>query len=399
MVLTAQAEAVKGVIGRDVQEVRPTATSVYAFLAGKDGVEYLRSLLADKDPDVRAVAIGALASQKDTASIERMAVAAQGVNDATLACKVIDAAAEWGEVGVVPVLIPFLQNDGFSYGISVDDDAGIPAVRARQRLHTLTGHWFPYDVEAAAKVWKEAAAVTDAAKRNELLNALLVAPECPVVAEMVGSPRFDAPKVLEGPGASTRTGDSPDESLTPRDATATALVRLGNTSDQRITLAKSPTHVSESEKSATGSWSGGGTFNTEPLTKTDFLSLEPGASTEIEVKLNVLFLRSEPKDRKVTLIYARNGKALGLKTWMGRVDARFGSEWKEDGKIEVVEQHWPNGELKVFGLTLDGRRYWYWQYFDEQRRLIRTESYAPGHGPAESNPAHPSSEAAGTKAP
>lgn len=102
--------------------------------------------------------------------------------------------------------------------------------------------------------------------------------------------------------------------------------------------------------------------------------MEPGASTEIEVKLDVLFLRSEPKDRKVTLIYARNGKALGLKTWMGRVDARFGSEWKEDGKIEVVEQHWPNGELKVFGLTLDGRRYWYWQYFDEQRRLIRTES-------------------------
>jgi hypothetical protein len=69
-----------------------------------------------------------------------MATAVAGVDDASVACRIIDAVTAWDEPRAVPLLIPFLENDRSAYRYG--DDWGIPALKARAALHALTGAGF-----------------------------------------------------------------------------------------------------------------------------------------------------------------------------------------------------------------------------------------------------------------
>jgi len=396
-VLRNETGAVKGLIGRDVGEVRVTAASVYAFLAGKEGIGYLRSLLKDADPEVRAVAMGTLALQRDEASIEAIGAAAQGVRDAWLGCQVIDAVAKWGDARLVLTLIPFLEVDSLAY--SSGDELGIPAVKARKALYKLTSHWFPYDAAAASQVWKKAAAVADPDKRKALLDRLLPEKECPVIAQLVGSPRYEPAKPPDGPATkmSAATTLPYNESTTqPKDAMAT--VRLRNASNRTVTLGRLPSSVGQE-------WARGSSWRSTHcrrgmLAKEDFVDLRPGETTEVTVTLDDSFLLAEPNDRKLALIYKRNGRALGLKAWIGMVYAEFGSEWKEERKLEKVEERWPNGNLKVVGQTMNGQRCGQWEYFNEQGDRTKDERYTGDDlGSDEYNPEYHSNKGVGAKKP
>ena len=395
-VLKGQAEAVRGLIGRDVGEVRVTAASVYAFLADKKGIGYLRSLLTDADPSVRAIAMGTLALQRDRASIDAIGAAAQGVADVWLGCKVIDALADWGDAGLVPALIPFLDIDSFGYNSG--DELGIPAVKARKALHKLTGCWFPYDAEAASRVWKEAAAVADPAKRKALLARLLPDTECPVIAELVGSPWYEPAKPPDEPAtqmsaAATRPCTEP--TTKPKDVMAT--VRLTNASTWTVTICTLPSSVGQEWPSGSA-WHGTHRRPSAPA-KEDFVDLRPGESTDFPVMLDDSFLLAEPNDRKLALTYESNGRALGLKAWIGTVYAEFGSKWHEERKLEKVEERWPNGTLKMVGQTMNGRRDGQWEYFNEQGNRIKEDRYTGNVGSGECNPDYSSNKGAGAKKP
>jgi len=345
-VLKDQAQAVKSVIARDVPAgIRPMATAVYAFLAGKGGVEYLRSLLKDKDPDVRAVATGVLATQRDTASIEPMVAAAGSVNDACVACEMIDAVMAWGDIRLARVLIPLLQDDGFAY--MSGDDLGIPALKARQGLHKLTGHWFPYDVDAAAQVWKQADAVADAGKRKELLDTLLPDAECPIVAEMVGSSRYVQGKAPAEPATQGGPTTAPLSDGHGAEKIPVATVRLKNTSSRPVTVVISP-DVSMSWPSGSSYYSDGNSIrysDTRPSSE-DFVTLKPGGTEDLQVRLDGSFLLANPKDRTLTLTFGQIGSDLGLKGWIGQVHAVFGNEWKQERRPEKTQEHLLNGDLK-----------------------------------------------------
>ena len=396
-VLRSEAGAVKGLVGRDVGEVRFTAASVYAFLAGKDGVGFLRSLLKDADPNVRAVAMGTLALQRDGASIGAIAAAAQGVEDGWLGCQVIDAMAHWGDAGLIPALIPFLEIDSFAY--QYGDELGIPAVQARKALYKLTGHWFPYDAAAAQQVWKEAAAVADLGKRKALLDRLLPEKECPLIAQLVGNPRYEPAKPPDGPATRMSTAATlpcTESTTKPKDVMAT--VRLRNASNRTVTIGALPSSVTQE-------WpSGSASRSTCPRpgapAKEDFVDLRPGETTEVAVTLDDSFMLADPNDRKLALIYERNGRALGLKAWIGTVHAEFGPEWKQERKLEKVEQRWPNGNLKVVGQTMNGRPYGRWEYFNERGDRIKDVRYTGDDvGSSEYNPKYTSNKAVGARQP
>jgi len=394
-VLKSQVGAVRGLIGRDVGEVRVTAASVYAFLAEKEGIAYLRTLLTDADPKVRAIAMGTLAIQRDRASIDAIGAAAKGVEDGWLGCKVIDALANWGDAGLVPSLIPFLDIDSFAY--LSGDEMGIPAVKARKALNKLTGCWFPYDAEAASRVWKEATAVADPAKRKALLTRLLPDTECPVIAELVGSPRQEPAKPPAGPATQmSAEANLPNAAPTTKPKQAMATVRLRNASNRTVTIGGLPSSVIQK-------WPSGSTWHSTlhrpgATAKEDFVDLRPGESTEFPVMLDDSFLLAEPNDRKLALTYERNGRALGLKAWIGTVHVKFGSQWHEERKLEKVEARWPNGNLKMVGQTMNGRRYGQWEFFNEEGHRIKEVRYTGEDiGSAEYNPDYPSNKGAGAK--
>lgn len=372
-VLRKQSEAVRKVVERDVGNVRYVAASVYAELEGKSCIKYMRSLLNDKDPKVRGIAIGILIQYKDENSIEAMVNAVEGVNDGKLSCRVIEAVSSWGDERLVPLLITFLQNNAFAYQFG--EDVGIPALKARKALYEITGHWFPYDIVVSTEIWKKVAAVRDSNERKKLLKELLPENEFPVVAELIGSPR-EASKELE-------------------DKRSMVTVRVKNASGQDITIAKLPTGVHQSCPALSSYRALHPPL--KDITKKDFLTLKPSEWTEFEVAIYNRFLVSEPKNRNLKLSYTDNGNSVGVNAWIGSLDVKFGSNWKEERKIEKVEELWPNGNLKVTGQTVNGEKYGEWQYFNEDGDRIRIIYYASNRGGVICSPEHPDNKGAGKR--
>lgn len=392
-VLREQAEAVKGVIGRDVGEVRVMAASVYAELKGKDCVGFMRTLLEDKDPGVRGVAVGVLARQRDEESIGSMGRAVEGIEEGRIACKVIKAMDKWKEPRLAPALIPFLENDTFAY--MNGDDYGIPAIKARQALHESTGCWFPYDVEVSAKAWRRVAGVGDAKKRTRMLTRLVPGGEFPVRAEFIGGPRPDTAKGKgeRGMRSSFETTDG-GEGAERSDVIAT--IRVKNQSGCRVTITRRPSMMNMS-------WPSGMSYGSigpkaEELSEKDFVTLRPAETMTFEVRLHGTSMAADPKDRAVTLVYMSNGRKLGLKGWMGVVKAEFGKGWKEERKIEAVKETWPNGNLKAKGQTVNGQRFGEWEYFNENGDRIKIVHYTGGQGEATLDPESPQNKGAGRKA-
>ena len=87
-----------------------------------------------------------------------------------LACELIEVFSSWGDERLVSALITYLENSRFVY--EYGDDLGIPALKARQALEDITGHWFPLDVDKSMDAWHEAREVRDRTKRKELLRKL-----------------------------------------------------------------------------------------------------------------------------------------------------------------------------------------------------------------------------------
>jgi len=388
-ILRDEAERVREVVEGGPREVRALAAAVYAELKGEACIEYMRGLFSDRDPDVRAVAVGILARFRDETSIEAMVAIRLDLEDGLLSCKLIEALAAWGDDRFVPLLIAFLQNDTLAY--EVDDDAGIIAVKARYALHRITGYWFPYDVASANDVWRQATTAADDNQRKEILARLLPRGEFPIVAELVGSPR----KRPVDPGDHDFSNMSPAlrELLEPELA---ATVRVTNTSGREVTLAKRPTSVDFSGPCAFSS--GGMGPIDDGYTRDDFVTLQHGESLEFEVSMYRSFLVAEPRLRSVKLVYEENGNEVGVNAWIGAIDAEFGPQWKEERKTEMVDQRWPNGNLKVVGQTVNGERFGEWNYFNEEGDRIRIVDYSKGWE-AQCNPTHPSNKGAGRTPP
>lgn len=173
-ILTSAADAVARVIDREEPgDLRALAISVYAELMGTQCVEYVRGLLADDDPDVRAVAASVLMRNKDEQSIDAIAKAVDGVTDAWKSCKIVESILGWRDVRLVPAAISFLENDG-------------AATKAREALLFMTGHFFPFDVKASMEAWEKAMNVGDARKRQALLELLIPYNPIPLSAATEG---------------------------------------------------------------------------------------------------------------------------------------------------------------------------------------------------------------------
>ena len=194
--------------------------------------------------------------------------------------------------------------------------------------------------------------------------------------------------------SSMRSGGSFDETVSGK-PDAVASVRLTNQSGRDVTIARRPGGVHMSWPGGVSSHGGG--FGEEELIETDFVSLKLGGSMTFDVTLEGDFLLAEPATRKLTLLYRSNGRSLGLKSWIGSLKVEFGSEWKEERKIEKVEKTWPNGNLKVIGQTVNGHKYGEWHYFNEDGDRVKIIHYTGNRGSATTNPEHPNNKGAGIK--
>ena len=354
--LRKESSRVWGIATSKADKIRPYAVSVYAELEGQDCLGDIRTLLDDKDPFVRGIAIGILAHHRDKASLAKFQTAIRGVEEGRLACKLIEQLLSWGDECVVPSLIAFLQNDKFAYQIG--DDLGIPAMKAKAALKVITGHDFPFDIEKSMTAWRRAVEVPDKEGRLKILKELLPDGQTPVSASVIGS------------------GEN-------------ARIEVANVSKGDIFIAKTPADVElrcKTELSGT---------NYEEIGKTiPSVKLAPGETVSFDIKLSANFLLADPATRVVTLTYRHNGNENGVNAWIGMVKATFGQGWKEpERKREKVEEKWPNGNFKVVGQTMNGQKCGKWNYYNEAGDRIRIVDHEGGT--AECNPEHPDNKGAG----
>jgi hypothetical protein len=362
-VLRDQARAVAAVIERkDSNEVRALSVAVHAELEGAKCVQYVRTLLGDHDLDVRAAAVAVLVRYKDSESLDEIGRTVTGKESGSVACKIIEAMSGWGEVRLVPALAAFLECGELAYRYG--DDVGIPALKAREVLHRMTGHWFPYDREASLRAWKEASQISDFGKRQQLLATILPNDPNPLKADVVG------------------------------DGGINAACRITNKSRHDVVVTRCPTWGEQSWPAGTaGSQSG----MEQPKGKKDFVVLRPGESTQCDIKFHAGFLLADPGSRKLILEYWDTGQEWAMHAWIGSVQAQFGTDWKGQRKLEDIQEQWPNGNFKAKGKTMNGERYGAWHYFNEDGDRIRIVDYTGGHGPAECNPEHPDNKGAGKR--
>jgi len=378
--LKSEADRVWKIVGSATAQARPPTLSVYAELAGEDGIIRVRTLLDDKDPEVRGIAIGILARHHDLESLDRLEQAAGGVDHGWLACKVIAELSSWGHEGVVPSLITWLQNNDFAY--QYGDDLGIPALKARQALKQITGHWFPFNVEQSAKAWSQASLMSDQAQRGALLAKLIPGEEYPLLAELVGEPVHNDPKAAEPP-----TGKGyPDGEVT-------VTIRLQNISPLPVTISRVPSTVSIRWPAGVS----GGSISPKHVTSETYVTLEPAESLEFTAHLDESFLLAEPDDRSLKISFRDNGNSAGVNAWIGTLEVMPGSEWKELRVVKTVEELWPNGNLKATGKTVNGYKMGEWNYFNEEGDRTKVAHYLTGGGTATCNPKHPANRGAGKR--
>lgn len=383
--LKVEADRVWQFIGSTTASPRPYALAVYADLTGKKCIPRMRTLLDDKDPTVRAVAAGILIRYQDTESLDGIRQAMQGVQPGWLACKLIDALSSWGGNRVVPALMSFLEND----------DPGSPAIEARQALHKITGHWFLFNVAASMKAWQETQKTWNPLKRKQILQQLASGCEHPLVAEVVGSPRYVAPKVGDDGKPHLSESLVQVDGSHPPDRDVLATIRIHNVTTQPIAITTQPSDTSVSCPSM-----GAGAhleLADKPPAAQVYAIIEPGSTLDYQARFCEPFLLAEPATRKMQVSYRTLAKTAGAATWIGTMDVQFGRNWHEERQVKHVEETWPSGNLKVTGTTVNGFRFGEWHFFNEQGDRIRIEIYGTGRGQAECNPKHPDNKGAGKR--
>jgi len=288
-----QADAVERLLEHDDVEVRRKTAAVFGHLAGENAVPRMRQLLDDEDEEMRAIAIGVLARHHDSESKDIIEHTVAGIKDGFVACKVIEALREWGDDGIVPALIRFLQND--EYAGNSGKDVCIPALRAQTALKQLVGHVFPLDVATSLKIWEQAKAIEDPECREDYLQSILPSDRVVLVAK-----------------ASTDNGR--------------VFVTVTNRSQHSIILAKEPTWIDwRSETDGAGCFFNSGAFQ---VTGGDsFVVLAVGEAVCFDAAISrtflLEFLISDLDKAKGVLFYTRNGNEFGINAWIGLVDVTF----------------------------------------------------------------------------
>ena len=313
-----QAEAVKAAMGAMPDKVRPLAVGVYADLAGAEDIEFLRASLDDRDTLVRGVAAGWLMRRKDAASIPRMRgvsadlPGAALVDDVCPACEVVEAMEHWGDEGLAPALIQFLGNGKLVR--ERGSHPGISAIMARDALHAVTGHWFPFSVEESEDAWSQVESIPDKAARQRELQRILPGLRYPLRAELVGTPRPHP----NGPYGRHPGGDFAVTVRVTNASTRTQVVALYPRYIDLVSPSIGDCHdpIRPDERAAV-----------EP-----YATLEPGRWTEFDVPLAILFLVDEPSTRKLEFVYraGRTHSDEPIPSWIGRLPVEVGPLLKED---------------------------------------------------------------------
>jgi len=359
--LKEQANSVRKVVEQaKIQQVREPALVAYWKLIGSAGIEFTRGLLRDENPSLRAAAVVLLARQRDAHSLQAITDAVDGVRDGQHACSVIKALVGWGDTGLVPALISFLRN-GESAGF-YGDDLFIPALKAKEALYSITGHYFVFDVEASRRAWEAAQNIADREGRKRRLDALQPNDPSPLRAELIG------------------------------DGTTNAVVRVENNSQEKIVISRYPAW---GEQKWPGGVAGCRFGKAARHENSEFVTIAPAGSSEVLISLLESYLLAEPGTRKLTLAYTDNGSSKGVNAWIGLVNVQFGAAWNEQMNMVKVEEKWPNGNLKAVGHTVNGKRFGDWEFFNENGDRTEIVGYTGGHGSAVSNPEHPDNKGAG----
>jgi hypothetical protein len=311
-VLKDQIASVQSVIARkDLDaDLRGKALAVDADIEGKDADAFLRGQLTDKDAGFRAVAVALLAHGKDADSIDAINAAVTGREDPVMACRIIQAISERNDIRLAPALMAFLETGEYSY--IKGDELGVPAVKARETLHALTGHWFPFDVDASRHAWMSVEKIADPETMRTKLEEILPSEICPFKAEILG----DGGK---------------------------AVCRITNKSPHPAAIA----HLPDDEDEATPTYSDSRGISGPPKSKADFAMLRPGESTEFKVTFDPEFLQAAPSVRKLKFLYLHTGSAWHSKAWIGWLVPEFGAGWSEKPKSENLKKTSPNGNLKA----------------------------------------------------
>jgi len=289
---TGLADAVAAVSARKKMIVqRPLAVAVYAALQGENSAPYLRKMLADSDVSTRVVAAGLLARLKDAGDIEGINRALRSDGDGEPECRIIAAISDWGDARLVPALAAFLEDDTFWF--EEGDEFVIPAFKARETLHKITGHWFPYDTQASLRAWEQVARAGDDAKRKELLDTLVPDDAVPLKAEVT---------ITSG-----------------TDVTCT----ITNQSRKDLPIAANPDGYSLAWSHLDGApvSSESGPAGKFPQGKKDFIILKPGGFILVRFKLGTDLLHAPPGNPSMKLVYEHTGGKWGMKAWIGKVDA------------------------------------------------------------------------------
>jgi len=292
--LKDQAQAVRQTIYRDLPGVRGLAASVYAELAGKSCIPDMRLLVKDKDPEVRAVAVGMLARFNDKAAGREIRDAVTGLSNAHLACRVIDELARSAHPERVPALIAFLENE--SYSGYVGRDVFLPAFRAREALHDATQCWFPCDVGVGLKAWDQVAGIAEPERRSNELRRMLPFDGNPLRARLLG----------------------------PLD---NASLEITNSSAQDVTIARYPLRI---DANTARLWSSARTEYKKPTTKADFILLRPGDSTQFRIRFGEEFSDVKLDDLILSLFYGDIGSSFGLHGWIGWIEVHRVAEPKTE---------------------------------------------------------------------
>ncbi len=309
--LRGEAQRVWQVVASDApDDLRARALAVYTELEGKDCVKPIRTLLQDKDPAVRGVAVGILTRHRDSVSLDQIPGVVKGVVDPELACKIIGALLLWRDDRVVPALAACLENDGFAY--QMEDNLAIPALKARDALHEMTGHWFPFDAVASVEAWKQAQQLPQA-QRQDYLQRTLPGQHYPLQAELVSDLGYHP--------------EPPAESESAR-RYVTAVVRLRNVTTRPVAVTTRPSSVSASAPN--GMWGCRLPVSNEVPSEKDFATIQPGKTLEFEITVPEDFLSTDPATRKMQALYQSLAKRKAGTGWIGMLDIRIASARKEE---------------------------------------------------------------------
>ncbi len=365
--------AAKVIARKDLKSVRVSAMTIYASLKGAECADYVRQFLADEFIDLRGMAVCILAHYKDEQSIDDINNAVPGITKCHgFSHLIIDTIREWGDIRLTPALISFLDtNQGFQSAASGANDA----------LFAITGARFPYSVNRSMAIWKKIADISNPKEQREALKKLLEDYAVHLEAELCGSPEKAFVRITNKSKHAVAITSKPSglNLRTPR------MMFSGPFETDTDSQTENPPSQNANIASTT-------IVNNEKQAK--FVILKPGKAIDLPVKLNPLFLVSDPAKRKMTIKFDQLAKGLNVASWVGNLEVKTSPDWRENRITKKVKKTWPNGNLKTVGQTTNGTRCGKWEFFNEQGDRVKIVDYDNGTT-ATCNAEHPDNKGAG----